>query len=110
VIIVKDLPPKLKEIRKRKECPMFKPQKAASPEYYIKEVLPKLRKGKVIGLVVVDGGCLKPILPRKLSEYQRLRCRVAFQALHFRSEILALAHQMVKNSHTSAILGLDGTD
>ncbi|GJX45947.1 embryo sac development arrest 30-like protein isoform X1 [Tanacetum coccineum] len=101
VIIVKDLPPKLKEIRKRKECPMFKPQKEASPEYYIKKVLPKLRKGKVIGLVVVDGGCLKPILPRKLSEYQKLRCRVAFQALHFRSEILALAHQMVKKLRSS---------
>ncbi|PWA62697.1 GDP-fucose protein O-fucosyltransferase [Artemisia annua] len=101
VIIVKDLPPKLKENRKRKRCPMFKPQKAASPEYYIKEVLPKLRKGRVIGLVVVDGGCLKPILPHKLAEYQRLRCRVAFQALHFRSEVLALAHQMVKKLRSS---------
>lgn len=59
VIIVKDLPPQLKEVRKRKECPIFKPKKSASPEYYINEVLPKLKKGKVIGLVVIDGGCLQ---------------------------------------------------
>ncbi|KVI04110.1 GDP-fucose protein O-fucosyltransferase [Cynara cardunculus var. scolymus] len=101
VIIVKDLPPKLKLARKRKECPIFKPEKSASPEYYIKEVLPKLKKGKIIGLVVVNGGCLQPILPPKLVEYQRLRCRVAFHALHFRSEILALAHQMLKRLRAS---------
>ncbi|KAI3736340.1 hypothetical protein L6452_15879 [Arctium lappa] len=101
VIIVKDLPPKLKQARKRKECPIFKPEKSASPEYYIEEVLPKLKKGKIIGLVVVNGGCLQSILPSKLVEYQRLRCRVAFHALHFRPEIIALAHQMLKRLQAS---------
>lgn len=36
------------------------------------------------------------ILPPKLAEYQRLRCRVAFHALQFRPEILALGHLMVE--------------
>ncbi|GJV51242.1 embryo sac development arrest 30-like protein isoform X1, partial [Tanacetum coccineum] len=101
VIIVKSLPPKLKEARKRKELLTFKPKKSASPDYYIKEVLPELTKSKVIGLVVMDGGCLQPILSSKFVEYQRLRCRVAFHALHFRSEILALAHLMVKRLRAS---------
>ncbi|GAB2226070.1 hypothetical protein Droror1_Dr00021856 [Drosera rotundifolia] len=37
-------------------------------------------------------------LPPSLVEYQRLRCRVAFHALSFRNEILALRHQMVQSS------------
>ncbi|MFS7915318.1 putative GDP-fucose protein O-fucosyltransferase [Helianthus anomalus] len=101
VIIVKDLPPELKAARKRKACPIFKPQKSASLDYYIKKVLPKLKQGKLIGLVVVNGGCLQPILPSKWGEYQRLRCRVAFHALHFRPDVLALAHQMLKRLRAS---------
>ncbi|KAJ0813997.1 hypothetical protein HanPSC8_Chr17g0780291 [Helianthus annuus] len=59
VIIVKDLPPVLKAARKRKACPIFKPQNSASLDYYIKKVLPKLKQGKLIGLVLVNGGCLQ---------------------------------------------------
>ncbi|XP_076923548.1 protein EMBRYO SAC DEVELOPMENT ARREST 30-like [Bidens hawaiensis] len=101
IIIVKNLPPNLKEARRRKEFPTFKPKKSASPDYYIKEVLPELKKSKVIGLVIMDGGCLQPILSSKFVEYQRLRCRVAFLALHFRPDILALAHLMVKRLRAS---------
>ncbi|KAI3728904.1 hypothetical protein L6452_17549 [Arctium lappa] len=101
VIIVKNLPSNLKEARKRKEFRTFKPKKSASPDYYIRELLPELKKAKVIGLVLMDGGCLQPILSSKLVEYQRLRCRVAFHALHFRPEILALAHLMVKRLRAS---------
>lgn len=56
---MKSLPPMLKEARKRKEFPTFKPKKSASPDYYIKELLPELKKAKVIGLVLMDGGCLQ---------------------------------------------------
>ncbi|KAK1437871.1 hypothetical protein QVD17_03671 [Tagetes erecta] len=101
IIIVKNLPPRLKEARKRKEFPTFKPKKSASPDYYIREVLPELKKSKVIGLVIMDGSCLQPILSSKLVEYQRLRCRVAFHALQFRPEILELAHLMVKRLRAS---------
>ncbi|KAA8547642.1 hypothetical protein F0562_004071 [Nyssa sinensis] len=101
VVVIKSLPPNLKEARKQKQYPTFKPRSSASPNFYISEVLPKLKKAKVIGLVLTDGGCLKPILPPSLAEYQRLRCRVAFHALRFRPEILALGHQMVERLRAS---------
>ncbi|CAA2946095.1 EMBRYO SAC DEVELOPMENT ARREST 30-like [Olea europaea subsp. europaea] len=96
VIIVKSLPSNLKEARKRKQYPIFKPKSSASPSFYVQEVLPKLKKAKVIGLVLSDGGCLQSVLPSSLVEYQRLRCRVAFHALRFRPEIVALGHLMVE--------------
>ncbi|KAK2638239.1 hypothetical protein Ddye_026034 [Dipteronia dyeriana] len=95
VIIVKSLPKNLKEARKRNEFPIFKPKSSASPNYYIKEILPKLKKDKVIGLILTDGGCLQSILPPSMSELQRLRCRVSFHALQFRSEIQILGRRMV---------------
>ncbi|KAF2288202.1 hypothetical protein GH714_004964 [Hevea brasiliensis] len=95
VIVVKSLPDNLKAARKRNEFPTFKPKSTASPNFYIKEILPKLKKAKVIGLVLADGGCLQSILPPSMYEFQRLRCRVAFHALQFRQEIQLLGHQMV---------------
>ncbi|VFR02889.1 unnamed protein product [Cuscuta campestris] len=96
VIVVKDLPPTLKKARRKKEFPIFKPRIATSPTFYISEVLPKLRKTKAIGLILSDGGCLQSILPPSLAEYQRLRCRVAFHALQFRTEIQSLGWLMVE--------------
>lgn len=101
VIIVTDLPLVLKEARKKKKFPIFRPEITASPSYYFNEILPKLKKAKVIGLTITDGGCLQPILPHSLAEYQRLRCRVAFDALHFRSEVLALGNLMVERLQAS---------
>ncbi|KAF9614872.1 hypothetical protein IFM89_020969 [Coptis chinensis] len=95
IIVVKSLPKGLKEARKRNELPMFKLKSSTSPNFYINEVLPKLKEAKAIGLVLTDGGCLESILPPNMAEYQRLRCRVAFHALHFRPEIQALGHRMV---------------
>ncbi|TXG66355.1 hypothetical protein EZV62_007630 [Acer yangbiense] len=178
VIIVKSLPENLKEARKRNEFPIFKPKSSTSPNYYIQEILPKLKKDKVIGLILTDGGCLQvgssillisfvfnfylstmnwnpflwevslmslvslvespllkgnlssnicmyrlfilgskhsyalctkeikescknnssslqSILPPSMSELQRLRCRVSFHALQFRSEIQILGRRMV---------------
>ncbi|KAJ4965382.1 hypothetical protein NE237_017231 [Protea cynaroides] len=80
VIIVKSLPDSLKEARKRKVFPLFKP------------------KSSVIGLVLTNGGCLQLNLPPSLFEYQRLRCWVAFHALHFRPEIQALGHRIVERN------------
>ncbi|KAF2306914.1 hypothetical protein GH714_022493 [Hevea brasiliensis] len=96
VIIVKSLPENLKAARKRNEFPTFKPKSTASPNFYMKEILPKLKKAKVIGLVLADGGCLQSDLPPSMYEFQRLRCRVAFHALQFREEIQVLGHQMVE--------------
>ncbi|KAJ0079921.1 hypothetical protein Patl1_22900 [Pistacia atlantica] len=96
LIIVKSLPENLKAARKRKEFPNFKPKSSASPDYYIKEILLQLKKSKVIGLILTDGGCLQSILPPSMSEFQRLRCRVAFHALQFRPGIQILGQRMVE--------------
>ncbi|KAL5577920.1 hypothetical protein UlMin_019619 [Ulmus minor] len=77
------LPNNFKAARKKNAFPTFKPKTSASPNFYIDQVLPKLRKNKVIGLVISDGGCLQSILPSSMSEFQRLRCRAAFHALQF---------------------------
>ncbi|KAL7155828.1 hypothetical protein ABFS83_03G101800 [Erythranthe nasuta] len=96
VIVVKSLPPNLKEGRIKKQYPIFRPKSSSSPNFYLNDVLPKLKSAKVIGLILTDAGCLESILPASLVEYQRLRCRVAFHALHFRAEIVRVAHQMVE--------------
>lgn len=59
VIVVKTLPSELKEARRQKQFPIFKPTRSASPSYYTSEVLPALEKAKVVGLVISDGGCLQ---------------------------------------------------
>ncbi|KAL5554495.1 hypothetical protein UlMin_041896 [Ulmus minor] len=94
--IVKTLPDNFKAARKKNAFPTFKPKTSSSPNFYIDQVLPKLRKNKVIGLVISDGGCLQSILPSSMSEFQRLRCRVAFHALQFRPEIRVLGNRMVE--------------
>ncbi|XP_040941433.1 protein EMBRYO SAC DEVELOPMENT ARREST 30 isoform X3 [Gossypium hirsutum] len=101
VNIVKSLPENLKAARRRSEFPTFKPKNSASPNFYVKEVLPNLKKAKVVGLIVTDGGCLKSILPPSMSEFQRLRCRVAFHALQFRPEIQILGLRMVERLRAS---------
>ncbi|KAK1277471.1 hypothetical protein QJS04_geneDACA007232 [Acorus gramineus] len=96
VIVVKSLPNSLKDARKENRLLTISPKSSTSPSFYINEVLPKLKQSKVVGLVLTDGGCLQSILPPSMAEYQRLRCRVAFHALHFRPEIQALGHQIVE--------------
>ena len=59
VVVVKSLPKDLKEVRKTAKFPTFSPQRSASPSFYIKEVLPKLKSSKVVGLLITDGGCLE---------------------------------------------------
>lgn len=96
VIVVKSLPKSLKEARKRKNIATFSPKNSASPTFYIRDVLPKLKQANVIGLLITEGGCLQSILPPSMGEYQRLRCRVAFHALDFRPEIKELGRRMVE--------------
>lgn len=99
VSVVKSLPKDLKEARKKIKFPTFTPQHSTSPDFYIKEVLPKLKTSKVVGLMITDGGCLQSVLPSSMAEYQRLRCRVAFHALQLRQEIHALGNQIIARLH-----------
>ncbi|CAH9144690.1 unnamed protein product [Cuscuta epithymum] len=59
VIIVKDLPPTLKNAKKRKGSPTFKPRITTTPAFYISEVIPQLRKTNAAGLILSDGGSLQ---------------------------------------------------
>ncbi|WJX34392.1 Protein EMBRYO SAC DEVELOPMENT ARREST 30 [Trifolium repens] len=95
VIIAKTLPGSLMQRRKRNEFPTFRPSSSASPNFYLQEILPKLKKSKVIGLIIANGGALQSVLPPTMAEIQRLRCRVSFQALQFRPEIQMLGRRMV---------------
>ncbi|CAN1791078.1 Protein EMBRYO SAC DEVELOPMENT ARREST 30 [Linum perenne] len=96
VRIVKSLPANLRAARKRNEFPIFKPKISATISFYIKEILPKLRKSKVIGLILADGGCVQSVLPPSMAEFQRLRCRVGFHALQFRQDLKVLGHRIVE--------------
>lgn len=96
IVIVRSLPPHMKEAMKKKQYSIFKPKSTSSPRFYANEVLPKLKKAKAVVLVLTEGGCLQPVLPPDLDEYQRLRCRVSFHALQFRPEVLALGRRMVE--------------
>lgn len=95
VVIVHGLPKDLREARKKIKFPTVSPRNSATPEYYIKEVLPRLVKSKVLGIIVNGGNCLQSILPASLEEFQQLRCRVAFHALRLRPQIQALGSQVV---------------
>ncbi|KAG7036773.1 hypothetical protein SDJN02_00393 [Cucurbita argyrosperma subsp. argyrosperma] len=96
VKIVKTLPRNLKGARRKKEIPRFKAPYLASPYFYWRHVLPVLKKHLVVELVVSDGGCMQAVLPPDLEEYQRLRCRVAFNALRFRMEVQDLATKILQ--------------
>ena len=123
MVIVRGLPKDLRGL-KRIKFPTASPRNSATLEYYITEVLPRLVKSKVIGIIVNGGNCLKvsskpmltlfcssfyfqcelrafpygflqSILPANLEEFQKLRCRVAFHALRLRPQIQALGSQIV---------------
>lgn len=99
--IVKTLPKGLKWARRKKEIPSFKVPHAASPYFYLHNVLPMLHKHQVVELVISEGGCLQATLPPHLEEYQRLRCRVAYHALQFRDEVQELATKILQRLRAS---------
>ncbi|KAH7666716.1 GDP-fucose protein O-fucosyltransferase protein [Dioscorea alata] len=96
VVVVKSLPDDLKDARKQNKLPVVSPRYSTATSYYIGKILPRLKESKAVGLMISYGGCLESILPPNMAEYQRLRCRVAFHALQFRPEILALGNRMVE--------------
>ena len=59
MVIVHGLPKDLREARKKIKFPTVSPRNSATPEYYIKEVLPRLVKSKVLGIIVNGGNCLQ---------------------------------------------------
>jgi len=66
VAIVRGLPKDLRETRKKIKFPTVSPRNSATPEYYMTEVLPRLVKSKVIGIIV--NGVNSPCKPGGISE------------------------------------------
>lgn len=59
IIVARGLPKNFKAARKKKEIPVFKVSYSASPEFYLDNVLPVLKRHSVVELLVSDGGCLE---------------------------------------------------
>ncbi|KAI5057238.1 hypothetical protein GOP47_0027253 [Adiantum capillus-veneris] len=94
VSVVKYFPKRFAGVRKRKA--LMKASPSSTPDFYMKTFLPALKTRGALGFVISGGGCLQSMLPPQLAEYQRLRCRVAFEALRFRKEVQELGFRMVQ--------------
>lgn len=81
IAVVKTLPKSLKGARRKKEIPSFKVANSQSPYYYLRHVLPVLKRHFVVELVVSDGGCLQVILCIKMMNL--LLSKVIFEAFKF---------------------------
>ncbi|THU67895.1 hypothetical protein C4D60_Mb05t29530 [Musa balbisiana] len=91
VKIVKSLPKKFS--RKIHTEPFSMPPVSWSSEkYYLKQILPLIRKHKVIHFNRTDARLANNGLPLRL---QRLRCRVNYEALRFTLEIEALGDKLI---------------
>ncbi|OVA03899.1 GDP-fucose protein O-fucosyltransferase [Macleaya cordata] len=90
VRIVKALPKKFN----RKNRPFFSmpPVSWSNERYYLKQILPLVRKHKVIHFNKTDARLANNGLPLQL---QRLRCRVNYQALRFTPQIEALGTKLI---------------
>ncbi|CAN6479262.1 unnamed protein product [Victoria cruziana] len=101
VMVVKTLPKQLKVAKRNNDVPVFTVRFSTSPDFYLKSVLPMLKRHSIVEILVPDGGCLQALLPPTFEEYQRLRCRVAFHALRFRGEVQELATKIVRRLRSS---------
>lgn len=93
VRILKELPPRLK---KRVELGLFHslpPVSWSNISYYHNQILPLVKKHKVVHLNRTDARLANNGLP---LEIQKLRCRVNFSALRFTPEIEELGRRIVR--------------
>ncbi|MCO5613250.1 hypothetical protein L7F22_067526 [Adiantum nelumboides] len=94
ISVVKYIPKRFLGVRKRKA--LIKSSPFSTPGFYLKTFLPTLKTKGALGFLISGGGCLQSMLPPQFAEYQRLRCRVAFEALRFRKEVQELGFRMVQ--------------
>ncbi|CAL4939203.1 unnamed protein product [Urochloa decumbens] len=88
VKIVKELPQKFSE-----KVPLsMQPISWSSEKYYLRQILPLVRKHKVVRFSKTDSRLANNGLPLKL---QKLRCYVNYNALRFTPSIEALGNKMV---------------
>lgn len=94
ISVVKNLPKRFMGAKKQKT--FMKSSPSSTPSFYLRTFLPVLKTKGVLGFVISGGGCLQSTLPPQMAELQRLRCRVAFEALRFRKEVQELGFRMVQ--------------
>ncbi|CAK8533353.1 unnamed protein product [Lathyrus sativus] len=92
VRILKQLPPRLKRRVELGLSYSMPPISWSDISYYEKQILPLIRKHKVVHLNRTDARLANNGLP---LEIQKLRCRVNFNALRFTSQIEQLGRKIV---------------
>lgn len=93
VRILKELPPRLKERVERGLFYTMPPISWSDISYYEKQILPLIRKYKVVHLNRTDTRLANNGQPLEL---QKLRCRVNFSALKFTPQIEELGRKVIK--------------
>lgn len=93
VRILKELPPRLKRRVELGLSYSLPPISWSDISYYEKQILPLIRKHKVVHLNKTDARLANNGLP---IEIQKLRCRVNFNALRFTSQIEQLGRKIVR--------------
>lgn len=59
VMVVKTLPKQLKVAKRNNDVPVFTVRFSTSPDFYLKSVLPMLKRHSIVEILVPDGGCLQ---------------------------------------------------
>lgn len=104
VKVVRTLPKYLKGARRKKEIPVFKVPHSASPFYYLRHVLPVLKKHSVVELVVSNGGCLQ-VRTTYASCIMSIIClKFSLPELKFRSEFVQICLLFSKGVCTNSPL------
>uniref|UniRef100_A0A453L1R6 O-fucosyltransferase family protein n=1 Tax=Aegilops tauschii subsp. strangulata TaxID=200361 RepID=A0A453L1R6_AEGTS len=93
VRILKELPPRLKKRVEQGYLRSMPPVSWSDISYYHNQILPMIKKYKVLHLNKTDARLANNGLP---MEIQKLRCRVNFDALRFTPEIEELGRRVVQ--------------
>ncbi|KAB1211417.1 hypothetical protein CJ030_MR6G021393 [Morella rubra] len=90
--ILRELPPRLKRRVEQRRLYSLSPISWSNMSYYLNQILPMVKKHKVLHLNRTDARLANNGLP---LEIQKLRCRVNFNALRFTSQIEELGRRVV---------------
>ncbi|CAA6672464.1 unnamed protein product [Spirodela intermedia] len=92
VRILKELPPRLKRRVELGMVHSMPPVSWSNISYYLNQILPLIKKHKIVHLNKTDARLANNGLP---LEIQKLRCRVNYSALRFTSQIEELGRKVV---------------
>ncbi|KAK1295836.1 Uncharacterized protein QJS10_CPB15g01072 [Acorus calamus] len=93
VRILKELPPRLKRRAELGMVYSMPPISWSNMSYYLNQILPLIKKYKIVHLNKTDARLANNGLP---IEIQRLRCRVNYSALRFTSVIEELGRRVIR--------------